>query len=178
MSPGSIHFKQGTITTGQLTNAFKDLTFTIQSVGTTMNNNIHFIDNTWGTGSTNATFKLDRYWDVDLTDDAPVRRLAPPREFNRFINASDLMEEFIRYAGEHGARQGDVLTLPIELFVKWLVINACEADGEEPNVTLELPRRAQPRCSGCQRWMRRSAKLALCSRHCADHLVRRQEIAA
>lgn len=126
--------------------------------------------------TTGMTTQTMQDFDYIKGEDLPVRRKTPPREFNPYINASDLLEEFIRYAGENGARQGDVLTLPIELFVKWLVIRACEQDDEEPNVTLQLPPRPpQPRCLGCQRYMRRDTKLPLHGRRCAAHLYNREE---
>lgn len=107
----------------------------------------------------------------------PPKRLAPPRPFNRYINASDLMEEFIRYAGEQGVRQGEVLDLPVVLFIKWLVIRACEEDQEEPDVILELGPKPQPRCLGCQRFMRRDTTLPLHGQECAAHLFNRKEAA-
>ena len=56
----------------------------------------------------------------------------PAREFNKFINASDILEDFVKYLGEIGARQQDVLEVPIEVFIHWLVIEAAKADGDEP----------------------------------------------
>lgn len=81
-----------------------------------------------------------------------------PRGFNRYVNGSDLLEEFIKYLGEQGVRQSEVMSLPIDLFIRWLVIRACEADEVEPNITLELPALPpQPRCLGCQRYLSRNA---------------------
>lgn len=98
----------------------------------------------------------------------PVQPVRPPAGFNRYVNASDLVEDFIAFAGAEGVRQGDVLGLPVELFVKWLVIRACEEEQADPGVTLELPRRAaQPRCLGCQRWMRRGVTVPLHDDRCA-----------
>jgi len=79
------------------------------------------------------------------------------REFNRFINASDLLEDFIRYAGEHGARQGDVLGIPIEYFIGWLVMKAAETDGDPmPKDIPTLPSPALPRCRACGRFLKKS----------------------
>lgn len=100
----------------------------------------------------------------------------PPREFNRFINASDLLEEFIRWLGSQGVKQGEVMNLPLELFVKWLVIRACEQDGEEPGVSLELP--GAHRCLGCQRFMRRGATPFHGSRCAGFYYERQNRIAA
>lgn len=106
---------------------------------------------------------------------APLQRRPPPRNFNKYINASDLLEEFIRYAGDAGVRQGEVLALPLDLFVKWLIIRACEEDEEEPNVTLELGPAPQPRCLGCQQFMRRGTPLPLHGQRCATHLFNREK---
>jgi hypothetical protein len=98
---------------------------------------------------------------------------APPREFNRYVNASDLVEEFIAWAGTQRVRKGEVLALPLESFIKWLIIRACEEDQEEPNVTLSLPTRQ--RCIACGRFMERNIQVALCRRVCAArHFARLQ----
>ena len=55
-----------------------------------------------------------------------------PRVLNRYLNASDLLEEFIRDLGDLDVKQGDVLDVPIELFINWLVCKAAEEDGHAP----------------------------------------------
>jgi hypothetical protein len=52
------------------------------------------------------------------------------REFNKFVNSSDVLEDFIRDVGKLGVKQKDVFSLPIELFINWLIIRAAEKDGE------------------------------------------------
>ena len=79
-----------------------------------------------------------------------------PTGFNRYLNGSDLLEEFIKFLGEEKVRQGEALQLPIELFIKWLVVRACEQDGEEAPITVEIPHHKQPRCIQCKRFMRAS----------------------
>tara|TARA_Y100000310_G_scaffold126272_1_gene125028 strand:+ start:2803 stop:3243 length:441 start_codon:yes stop_codon:yes gene_type:complete len=100
---------------------------------------------------------------AQIAAQAPPTRNAPPREFNRYISASDLLEEFIRWLGDEGLRQRDVAGLPLEHFIKWLVIRACEEDQEEPNV--EMPALPAPRmlhrCVGCGRFMPHAITLAL-----------------
>lgn len=54
------------------------------------------------------------------------------REFNRYLNASDLLVDFVRFAGSLDVRQSEVLDLPIDLFINWLIVQAAEADGESP----------------------------------------------
>jgi hypothetical protein len=112
---------------------------------------------------------------IDVVDNTPPRRLAPPLEFNRYINASDLLEEFLRYAGKEGVRAGEVLQLPIDLFLKWLIIRACEEDRQEPNVTLTLPPpKPQPRCLGCGKFMAKDTVVAFHGIVCSTLYFQRQ----
>ena len=82
------------------------------------------------------------------------------REFNTFLNASDRVEDFIRYCGQFGVGQNELLALPLKLFIVWLIAEAAEADGmpeeEEANrLKLEFKSRARPRC-GCGRFIARA----------------------
>lgn len=54
------------------------------------------------------------------------------REFNRFLNASDLLVKFIGYLNSLHLNQKEALALPIDLFIAWLIIEAAKADDEEP----------------------------------------------
>ena len=100
------------------------------------------------------------------------------RAFNSFLNASDKIEAFIRFCGQAGVRKNEMLKLPLDLFVSWLVLEAAKADGEpEPNILLlpDLRKRQKPRCL-CGRFLKRSlfaAGVAYCSGACLDrHLVK------
>lgn len=100
------------------------------------------------------------------------------REFNPFINASDLLEEFIHDIGQLGVRQCEVLSIPIELFINWLVIRAAEQDGDPiPDVPqLEAPKKHRCRC--CGRFLSndlKSKKIDFCN---GDHMNRYLEKAA
>lgn len=59
------------------------------------------------------------------------------REFNKFVNASDLLESFIRDIGKLGVCQKDIFSIPIGLFIDWLIIKAAEKDGEVVNYTFK-----------------------------------------
>lgn len=154
-------------------------------------NNTTFNNNTWTTDTSamNIVIKnLTSSWNqISIQANQTARAMTglvtpsdrqPPLTFNPYINASDLLEEFIRYAGSEGVRQGEVFDLPIELFIKWLIVKACEQDQEEPDVVVELPVRSQPRCLGCNRWMKRETKLQLHGSVCADWYFKRASIAA
>jgi hypothetical protein len=82
------------------------------------------------------------------------------REFNRFLNASDLMEEFIAFLGTKGARQKDVLGVPIEVFINWLIMRAAMQDNVPVPEGLRIenhPRlmAPKPRCRSCGRFIPR-----------------------
>lgn len=92
------------------------------------------------------------------------------REFNRYVNASDLLEEFVDFAADAGIEsREEFFDLPVELFIRWLIIRAAEADGEAPaedrtqllsqikppSLALPAPRRATPHCRYCGRFLNR-----------------------
>jgi len=56
------------------------------------------------------------------------------REFNPFVNASDLLESFIKDMGKLGAKQGNALNIPINLFIHWLIFKAAEKDNDLPKL--------------------------------------------
>lgn len=102
--------------------------------------------------------------------DAVVRYRASTRDFNRFLNASDIVEDFMRYAGSLGARRGEVLDLPLKLFIGFLLIEAATADGEPAPLVLALPpRKPRLRCVGCGQFMLASSRVAACN---GSHLDR------
>lgn len=122
--------------------------------------------------------KLQKNGSYEIIDkDAKVvYRACRIREFNKFLNASDMIEEFIRFCGEHGARQGDVLSIPIKLFVGWLIIKAAEQDGEdirEP-IPLKVADLRYPRCKSCGHFLPRkrvALRLEFCAEACIDRAL-------
>jgi hypothetical protein len=105
------------------------------------------------------------------------------REFNRFINASDILEDFIRFAGGLGVRRGELLKIPVEVFIQYLIVRATEQDGEESpdGLTMEAIQKhpallppaptkfLPPRCRNCGRFIRRAAPMPFCGE---SHLLR------
>ncbi len=86
------------------------------------------------------------------------------------------MEAFIRYVGDLGVRQGEVLSLPLDLFIKWLILEAAKRDDEPApeDVVIVIE---QPRCLGCQRWMPKCAesrKVPFCEAACLAMYSNRQ----
>jgi hypothetical protein len=89
------------------------------------------------------------------------------REFNRFLNASDLIESFIKDLGVVGVKQDQVLNIPIELFINWLIIKSAEQDGENPPDVPKLEIKLKPRCKHCGRFMTKNReKIGFCN---VDH---------
>ena len=82
--------------------------------------------------------KKDGSYKIEDKDAKVTYRANNIREFNRYINTSDLLEEFIRDCGKFGARQNQVLHVPIELFINWLIIKAAEEDGDKPPKDVKL----------------------------------------
>lgn len=95
------------------------------------------------------------------------------RDFNPFVNASDKLEAFIQYCGGQGVRQGEMLDLPIKLFIGWLILQAAVADGENPepdNLLEDLRDRTKPRCA-CGRFLSRKMierKIHFCRPVCLE----------
>lgn len=94
-------------------------------------------------------------------------------EFNRYINASDLLEEFLRYLKSMGVSRKDVMKIDLGIFITWLIVAAAEADGmekpQEETLMLEhqvKPISQQPKCMCCKRFIKRKtaeAGILFCS---------------
>lgn len=80
------------------------------------------------------------------------------RGFNRYLNASDLIEEFIRFVGKLGCRQSQVLKIPLRTFIDYLIIRSAETDGIAipagvPQIETHLELKMKNRCLFCQRFV-------------------------
>lgn len=67
-----------------------------------------------------------------------------------------------------------MLKLPVELFVNWLILEACKDPPE--GVVLRLPA-GRPRCRWCGRWLARrkvEAGLSFCDGGHADRYLERE----
>jgi hypothetical protein len=107
-------------------------------------------------------------------DDKYARRLykaAKVHDFNPFLNAADLIEEYIQELVPQGIRQDEVLHLEIEKFIFWLVHKAAEKDNDP--IPQDIPRlpdlrriKTLPRCGYCARFIRKAwarAQVNFCS---------------
>lgn len=94
-----------------------------------------------------AKLVIDTLGNYRVLDSAAkvVYRACRVREFNPYINASDLLEAFIRDVGKYdGVDQGEILRVPIEAFINWIILEAAKRDGDPleglPSVESALPR--------------------------------------
>lgn len=99
---------------------------------------------------------------INDADAKVVYKANRSHEFNRYVNASDLLEEFLRYLRSMGVTRKDVMKVDLGVFVTWLIIAAAEADGMEkpPEEVLMLesqvkPIGRQPTCKCCKRFIPR-----------------------
>lgn len=68
---------------------------------------------------------------INDKDAKVVYQASRVREFNPFINASDLLERFIADVGKiDGVDQSNVLRVPVEGFINWLIRQAAQKDGD------------------------------------------------
>lgn len=109
------------------------------------------------------------------------------REFNPYLNASDLLARFVEYVGTLGVRRSQVGQLPVLLFINWLVVEAATRDQDPlPEDVVPVPQhpllqtRLRPRCLlvTCRRFVRRRLAEAGASFCSADHAQRHFLLAA
>jgi hypothetical protein len=102
---------------------------------------------------------------VDDSNAKVVYKANTIRDFNKFLNASDLLEQFIRFTGTFGVRQSEVLNIPIETFINWLIIEAAKMDGEQPPDLPLIQKKEYKRCLCCGKFI--SNKMASISKFCS-----------
>lgn len=126
--------------------------------------------------------KVEKDGSFEIVDDDAqvVYKANRIRNFNPFINASDKIEDFIRYCGKRGVRQHEMLDLPLSLFIGWLILEAAKADREpapkDINLIPDLRRQITRRCLGCGRFMKRESQIDYCASPCFDRHYQRLEL--
>lgn len=121
----------------------------------------------------------DGSYQVDDATAKVIYRASRMRDFNPFMNASDKLEAFIDYCGQQGVKKDEMLQLPIQLFIIWLVIEAAKADKEpEPDVKLlpAIAKHVTPHCGACGKFIARQkvrAGILFCTTACFDHAYQR-----
>ena len=70
---------------------------------------------------TNIYFKVDGSFEIEDKYSRVVYKACRVHDFNPFLNASDKLEDFIKYCGKVGVRSGDMLGIPLRsLSSGWL----------------------------------------------------------
>jgi len=79
------------------------------------------------------------------------------REWSPHLNASDMLAQFVEYVRKLGVHQKDVLGLPLELFINWLVIEAAERDQDPIPLGVARVDRVlkNPKCISCGKFIPR-----------------------
>lgn len=98
------------------------------------------------------------------------------RNFNPFLNASDKIEEFIRFCGDLKVRRDEMMNLPLQLFIAWLVQEAAKADEEaipETQLIPDLRKQTAPQCQlvSCRRFIsieKARKKILFCGPPCFE----------
>lgn len=113
-------------------------------------------------GATLHVSDMGEYF-IDDYDARVIYNACRIREFNPYVNASDLIAKFIAYVGSLGVKRDEVAHLPLGLLVNWLIVEAAEKDGDPiPADVVPVPEhrllkgQVKPRCLGCQRFIRRT----------------------
>lgn len=131
----------------------------------------HFRDIKIPSGAnTKATFVLpndvkihlfpDDHVEIDESDGTQLYKTKPIREFNKYLNASDLLEEFIIYCGQQRLTRHEFSELPISLFIYWLIVRSAESDGDPTDEVVPLLTNAvkerklhRHRCKCCGKYL-------------------------
>ena len=91
-------------------------------------------------GQDGSEIEVDATGNFTIKDEAAqiTYRATRMRDFNRFVNGSDLVGEFIEALGALGANQEQAAGANLEMFIRWLVHEAAEHDKEEPPVDVPI----------------------------------------
>lgn len=80
-----------------------------------------------------AVLRIDQHGNYGINDESAkvIYQACRRREFNPYLNASDLLVSFIKEVGHlDGVNQDEILRLPVEAFINWLVLQAATKDGD------------------------------------------------
>lgn len=119
--------------------------------------------------------------EIDESDGKQLYKAASIREFNKYLNASDLLEEFVLFCSKEKMTRKDFSELPISLFIYWLIVKAAEADGDPVDevkplleTTVNTIKHKRHRCKCCGKFLSRkfeNHQIAFCSpEHMASYL--------
>ena len=82
------------------------------------------------------------------------------KDFNKYIEGSSLLEDFIKDCGTAGIRQSEFMSIPIEVFIHWLIYKAALKDDDPlpngvyaPENHPETKKMKLPRCLACGKFI-------------------------
>jgi hypothetical protein len=78
------------------------------------------------------TIRSDLNYAIEDKDAVITYAASRHRPFNQFVNVSDVLDQFMKYAADMDLTRQQFLGLPIQTFLMWLVIEAAKRDGEVP----------------------------------------------
>lgn len=115
-------------------------------------------------------------WRIDDTNAQTLYRGNAELDFNRYLNASDILEDFIGFVGGLGVRREELLALPVSAFIQFLIVQAAMEDGEDADMgevaALVIGPKGLPaspqrkRCGCCGRFIKSGSQQSYCT---ADH---------
>jgi hypothetical protein len=69
---------------------------------------------------------------IDDSNHKTVYKAHTNRDFNEYVNTSDILEKFMGYIAGLQLTREQFMELPLRLFILWLIIEASKQDGEPP----------------------------------------------
>jgi len=81
-------------------------------------------------GGAILTIEKDRSYHIDDSNHKTTYAANPIRDWNEFINVSDVLDKFMVYIADLNLTKEQFLELPMRLFMLWLVIQAAKKDKE------------------------------------------------
>lgn len=127
-----------------------DQWFTVPTTTGSTSNTVTFTNDTTGNWIYTGTPQIQ--WTQPT---APIRtRQYDEQVFNPYLVASDLVERFMQECRALGLSEGEFLNLPLQAFLRWLVIEAVREDGQDAD-DVEPPNLGKPRCLWCGRFLAR-----------------------
>lgn len=125
---------------------------------------------------------LDDSIEIDESNGTQLYKSSPTRNFNKYLNASDLLEDFVQYCAEEKMSRKDFSEIPISLFIYWLIVKAAEADGDDTSDVLPLltttvnnTKNHRHRCRCCGKFLSKrhlENQIHFCS---TDHMQRHMD---
>lgn len=106
----------------------------------------------------------DDDYEIEDEDARVLYKGCSKREFNKYVNASELLGDFVGDLGKIGVIQSKVLKTPIEHFINWLIHRAAEQDDDQyaaegvPTLIESKPvllthNASKPKCKQCGRFI-------------------------